>query len=130
MDEPEQQPEREGYTYLGSVGVDSGQLMICDPSYVLREDEATREAARRLGMREVEDTYPTYQEAMDVTLNLASNGWGVLRDEMAVLFLAGYGDGTYPVFGKLSGDGRLVEVVIDMGITPVQRAVLGIEDET
>ncbi len=58
--------------------------------------------------------YPTYQEAMTVT---ATATFGLLRDGMACLFLAGYGDGLYPVFGKFDETGRIVEVIIDMQMT-------------
>jgi len=119
-------PEREGYVYLGSVGVDSGQLMISDPCCVLPEDEETQEARRQQGMKDMRNTYPTYQEAMAITDTAT---FGVLREEMAVLFLAGHGDGIYPVFGKLNETGRIVEVVIDMQLTDFQKAVFEVQSD-
>ena len=48
---------------------------------------------------------------------LTAPGSAFLRDKMALLFLAGYGDGVYSVFGKFDEAKRVVEVIIDMDST-------------
>jgi hypothetical protein len=104
------EPEREGYVYLGTVGVDSGCLMICDPSYVLHGEDPEDDGAWPI----------TVEQAMEVT---TGRRYGGIQDGVALVFRSGYGDGSYHVYGKQNEDGRIVEVVIDMQMTDVQKAV-------
>jgi hypothetical protein len=108
------EPEREGYEYLGTVGVDSGQLIVGDPSFLLRTEQS--------GDRSWQ---PSHEEIMEATREVKAAAIQTSKrgTSIAVVFDSGYGDGQYNVFGKLNEDGRIVEVVIDMQMTDFQRAV-------
>jgi len=93
--------------------VDSATLMICDPSYVLPFQDGRDKG--------YPDSRPAFEEAWKVTLDKVG---GEVRNGLAVAFQSGYGDGTYQVYGKLNDDGRLVEVVIALGMTDFHRAIV------
>ena len=118
---------------LGVVGVDSGQLLICDPCYL---DDANGS----VGWEKNTDPEPhafepknnaidrtdfSYRGACAVSMMLShENGDGQINYAMghsgrAVVFNSGYGDGTYEVEGREIDDPdwgkRIVEVRIKMG---------------
>ncbi|MGB9858477.1 MAG: hypothetical protein ACPLQP_00915 [Moorellaceae bacterium] len=97
---------------LGEVAVDSGHLMVIDPLYLYRLEQAAHAAGKSVS-----------EVALDVAYECASRkGLGGQVDfpsgvsGMAVAFQSGIGDGVYPVVGHirdLSGWGkRLVKVEI------------------
>lgn len=116
---------------LGEVGVDSGQLMVTDPSYIDDEwiggdhsgDEAwsAREDAPTLTLVQNEETNQvpqpfSYRGAVTAT---NSSGYGELRYRMGhpgagVVFGTAWGDGVYPIYGELH-DGRIVRAYINLG---------------
>ena len=78
------------WVYLGLCGVDSGQLLICDPCYV--------------------DKGIDYEGVCRV---VAEGGGQIDADyPKGVVFSSGKGDGCYDVVGKLDDSGTLVEVRI------------------
>jgi hypothetical protein len=93
--------------YAGSFAVDSGQAIVGDPCYLD-------------GWKKWEDGTPFdheghageygYLGACGVTLN---EGFGTLGSADAVAFTTGHGDGLYPVYVKLTSDGRVGMVIID-----------------
>jgi hypothetical protein len=87
--------------------------MICDPSFVLPFQDG-RDAG-------YPDSRPPFEEAYAVTGDTIG---GEVRSGFAVVFRSGYGDGTYNVYGRTNEEGRLVEVVIDMGMTDFHRAII------
>ena len=95
---------------IGVVGVDSGQLMICDPCY-LSEYENTAYSP------ENEDPSKfTYDTVCRKTVG--EPGYGQLEFSqgnpgLAVAFSSGYGDGLYPVYAVIE-HGRVMEVRIVM----------------
>jgi len=109
--------EREGYIYVGDVGVDSAMIVIGDPALILP--------------RTKDDAGSGYKPSLDdVTEALKeTRGTGFIErpdgDTVAVAFRSGYGDGSYPVFCKLDENGRVVEVVVDMAMTDFQRKLFG-----
>lgn len=85
---------------IGYVGVDSGQLMIGDPSCI-GKGFATDE----FDPSDPDDSgrYPmTYNGACGATLS--DNGFGQLGFVDAVAFRSGLGDGVYPVYAVIVDD--------------------------
>lgn len=83
---------------IGSVGVDSGQILITDPCYVY-EDEFVPDAPPTGGK---------YDTTCRITLHgdcYGENGDGFVS-------ATAFGDGRYPVYGEFDGD-RLVRITID-----------------
>ena len=94
---------------IGSVYVDSGQLMITDPCYL-----------KRWINNEFVDSKleaPPYSYSYDGACNatLSPNKAGSLENGFGVAFSSGYGDGEYPVFATYNKEGRIVKVEILMG---------------
>ena len=97
---------------IGYVGVDSGQLLLCDPCYIdsewEEEDFDGDNASPKHNF--------SYKACAQATLS--ENGYGQLKykmghDGVGVAFSTAFGDGVYPVYGKYADDGTLksVEVV-------------------
>lgn len=89
---------------VGTLGVDSGQMMLCDPCYIKKD------FANEYG----EQGNPvSYSGACDATLG--NDGFGFLTDtngyKLAFACSSGYGDGSYPVYIKRDG-GRIAEMKI------------------
>ena len=81
---------KEKRVYLGSFGVDSGQVLICDPCYIDSEWEK--------GDKTKEDSF-----SYDGCGNKSSAHGGELRFKMGhlgagVVSSTGFGDGTYEVW--------------------------------
>ena len=94
--------------YLGHVAVDSGQLMVTDPSYVRDFDNNNFEDD------EPDNSY-SYNGSGHTTLN--EDGGGMLQHNgiyLGVAFSSGYGDGRYPVYGYMNKDQRITKVEILM----------------
>ena len=94
---------------IGSVYVDSGQLMITDPCYL------TRWINNEFVDSKLEA--PPYSYSYDGACNatLSPNKAGSLENGFGVAFSSGYGDGEYPVFATYNKEGRIVKVEILMG---------------
>jgi hypothetical protein len=78
---------------VGHCGVDSGQILIVDPCYVLADN--------------YEDNGP-YRQCCDVTLGDDSAGEAAL----GVATATNYGDGNYPVYVTYDSSGRPTEARI------------------
>ena len=78
---------------IGEVSVDSAELMIIDPMYLVDKN-------------------------IDEIRNIDRDGLFVrIENGLGVKFLSGWGDGIYPVFAKIKsfkGDKRITEVVIKL----------------
>lgn len=83
---------------IGETGVDSGQLVIIDPCYIMGEKEYEAMIANRFQNNRCDPTQ--YKDG--VILNTA------------------YGDGTYEIFAKKSADGGIYELKISLCHTPKQ----------
>ena len=85
---------------IGYVGVDSGQLMLCDPSYIgknFANDDFSPSETDETGR------YPmTYNGACGATLS--DERFGQLGFATAVAFSSGLGDGVYPVYAVIVND--------------------------
>ena len=79
-------------TKIGSVGVDSGQLMISDPCYV--KDFNNNEFD--IKSKELDYSY-SYHGACTQTCRNENQG-GELGNSLGVVFSSGFGDGCYDVY--------------------------------
>ena len=84
---------------IGSVGVDSGQIIITDPCYVYEDDFVGTDEPPTGGK---------YDAACRITLQ--GDLYGQSQD--GFVSATAYGDGCYPVYGEFDGD-RLVRITID-----------------
>ena len=107
------------WVLIGKVAVDSGQLMVCDPCYI--EEQWIKGTTPGLGDGADHQQF-SYAGACDKTndphLDTGIHQGGELcfkagHTGVAVVFPSGFGDGVYPVYGRLV-DGRVVEVRIVM----------------
>jgi len=81
---------------IGHANVDSGQLLIVDPCYVLGDiDEALR---------------IDYAKVCDATS--LSPGYGAVDGAIATWTF--FGDGSFPVYALTDGCGRVLEIIIDL----------------
>lgn len=101
----------EGYIYVGECGVDSGQIIVVDPCYVMhgeRKGNQSELPSDMLTYREMVDR-KNYDKPAEQLVFSGIGGTGVLTS-------SGYGDGVYPVFMKLSDEGdwgvRVSDVII------------------
>jgi len=83
-------------TLIGHCAVDSGQIMIIDPCYVIKQYK-DGEADKK------------YTEVCEVTLS--DKGYGNILGGLATTTL--YGDGQYPVYAELNDAGKVVTLTID-----------------
>ena len=81
---------------VGECGVDSGQIMIVDPCYVVKQYK-DGEADKK------------YTEVCEVTLS--DEGHGNILGGFATTTL--YGDGVYPVYAELNEFGKVARLTID-----------------
>jgi len=92
---------KENWEYVGSCGVDSGQILFVDPCYL--HDWVNGEY----------DDDSDYGRCCSVTLSKEGAGGVVLNKGAEVVATqTAYGDGFYPVFIMKDGGGRIVEAKI------------------
>lgn len=88
---------------IGSCAVDSGQILIVDPCYVIGD-----------GTEDMRDNKP-YEDICSVTLDTsgyAKRAGSVLND-LAVASSTLYGDGRYDVWANVDSDGGVQGLYID-----------------
>lgn len=101
---------------IGHVGVDSGQLMICDPSYIGSEWKKNKEYNYRVVADDAKNEF-SYQGASDATAGGKRGGQMFFKKGhygAGVAFCSGYGDGVYPVYATYNEDGRVIKVEVEM----------------
>lgn len=96
-------------TYIGSFGVDSGQVMIGDPCYLddwnNNKDDEFNTYPQRAGEY-------SYLGACQATIENKIQA-GVLGGGLSVVAVTGYGDGVYPVYAEYNSDGRISKITIE-----------------
>lgn len=93
-------------TYIGSISVDSGQIMIGDPCY-LNEWDTNR--GDEWNLQGKAGQY-SYQGASATTLK---NTHGTLGLARSVVCSSGFGDGIYPIYAVYDENGVVAQVIID-----------------
>jgi hypothetical protein len=94
---------------IGEAGVDSGQLLICDPCYIdshWKEEEYTGK-----GNKKAKNAF-SYKACCNQTVE--GKGYGELGI-LGTVFSTAFGDGCYEIFGnfkKVDGCKRITEVKI------------------
>ena len=94
--------------FVGHVSVDSGQIMVIDPCYVLdgMHDHAPKHDPKAHKQCE-------YGHPCEVTLSDKRHGEFMAKGfATAIASSSGYGDGNYPVYAVKNEDGRVVELTI------------------
>lgn len=119
MTQRRQVPEKEGWYHIGMVGVDSGQLMICDPCYI--DSEWKNEDFEGF------DEKPKHNFSYAAACKASHSGTNQLNykrghEGVAVVSTTGFGDGEYPVYAFYKDCGqhgmrvaRLEVVIIEDG---------------
>jgi len=87
---------------IGQVGVDSGSILISDPSYI--NDAFSIEGD------DIYDIYPDQDRHRQISTKETKN---TTRIPIAMTLQTGYGDGVYPVTAHYNKDGRIAKVEID-----------------
>lgn len=93
---------------LGHIGVDSGQVMVCDPCYLVRYK--ANEFVCEQGDTTVTGEF-SYDGVCRATINTELQGGEVGRHD-AVACSSGYGDGCYPVYAEYK-DGHITRLIVD-----------------
>tara|TARA_R100001015_G_C4564213_1_gene123487 strand:- start:208 stop:582 length:375 start_codon:yes stop_codon:yes gene_type:complete len=110
--------ENESWEYVGIVGVDSGQMMLSDPSYV--KDFAESDDIVKLNdvIKDGSDNSYSYLGACSQSNTPQQSGVLVndIGAELGVVCSSGFGDGGYPVYVKRHDFGRLGKRVVEMKI--------------
>ena len=83
---------------IGSVGVDSGSILISDPSYI--NDAFSIEG---------DDIYPDKERHKQISTQATKN---TIKIPIAMTLQTGWGDGVYPVTAHYNKDGRIAKVEI------------------
>ena len=89
---------------IGQVGVDSGSILISDPSYI--NDHFSIEGD------DIYDIYPDKDRHRQISTKKTKN---TIKIPIAMTVQTGWGDGVYPVTAHYNKDGRIaqVEIVFD-----------------
>jgi hypothetical protein len=91
---------------IGVVGIDSGNLILGDPCYWLKDADYNK-----LFPIDGEWTYQTRQLKYDKG-----------HDGKGVITTTGYGDGEYPVYVKYNKEGRVAEIRVKFMGTYTEKA--------
>ena len=86
---------------IGSVGVDSGSILISDPSYI--NDAFSIEGD------DIYDIYPDKDRYRQISTQATKNSFKI---PIAMTLQTGWGDGVYPVTAHYNKDGRIAKVEI------------------
>lgn len=94
--------------YIGSICVDSGQMMLCDPCYI---ENSWND--QEFDFRNIQQYAGQFNYGGACAATLSEKGAGVIGDfDTAVVCSTGYGDGKYPVYVTYEG-GRIASMRID-----------------
>ena len=95
--------------YIGSFGVDSGQVLIGDPCYL--KDWDNNDGVEFNKYPEYAGKY-SYLGSCNATLENETQA-GELGGFLAVVATTGYGDGMYPVYATYNSDNRISKITIE-----------------
>lgn len=98
---------------IGHIGVDSGQMMLCDPCYINGNWDTNEADFQNIEQHHREFSYGGACEA-----TLSEKRAGVLGSGLGAVCSTGYGDGSYPVFVRYNTEGRIIEMRIEFDAQP------------
>ena len=111
--------ENDSWEYIGSIGVDSGQMMLSDPCYVKDFEDSDDVVGLMDAIKNGSDDSYSYTGACSQS-NTSQQAGVVVKDigaELGVVCSSGFGDGVYPVYVKRhafgNNDTRVVEMKIE-----------------
>ena len=114
--------ENDSWEYIGTIGVDSGQMILADPCYVkdFADDNSDAEGVMKLmeAMKDGSDNSFSYIGACSQS-NTPQQAGVLVNDigaEMGVVCSSGFGDGGYPVYVKRHDFGEWGKRVVEMKI--------------
>lgn len=87
---------------IGQVGVDSGSILISDPSYI--------NSGFSIEGDDIYDIYPESRRYKQISTRKTKN---TIRIPIAVTLRTGYGDGVYPVTATYNRDGVISKIEIN-----------------
>jgi len=110
--------ENDSWEYIGTIGVDSGQMMLSDPCYVKDFAESDDVVEMMEAMKDGSDDSYSYIGACSQS-NTPQQAGVLVNDigaEMGVVCSSGFGDGGYPVYVKRHDFGEWGKRVVEMKI--------------
>lgn len=93
---------------IGYVGVDSGQMLLCDPCYI---DSMWRKDDTPADFRDLSSFQGRFSYLGAAQASLSDKKAGILDMSTAAVCSTGWGDGLYPVYVTYEGD-RISEMRI------------------
>jgi len=97
---------------IGSVGVDSGQLLITDPCYLEEWGSNEYEETRVKEMKNGSDFSYDYSGCCARTLSEQVGG-NIGRGTLGVALATAWGDGKYDIVATVDKDGSILKIEID-----------------
>ena len=114
--------ENDSWEYIGTIGVDCGQMLLADPCYFkdFADDNSDAEGVMKLmeAMKDGSDNSFSYIGACSQS-NTPQQAGVLVNDigaEMGVVCSSGFGDGGYPVYVKRHDFGEWGKRVVEMKI--------------
>ena len=110
--------ENDSWEYIGSIGVDSGQMMLSDPCYVKDFEDSDDVVELMDAIKNGSDDSYSYTGACSQS-NTSQQAGVLVNDigaELGVVCSSGFGDGVYPVFVKRHDFGNYDTRVVEMKI--------------
>ena len=111
--------ENDSWEYIGSIGVDSGQMMLSDPCYVKDFEDSDDVVGLMDAIKNGSDDSYSYTGACSQS-NTSQQAGVLVNDigaELGVVCSSGFGDCVYPVYVKRhafgNNDTRVVEMKIE-----------------
>ena len=110
--------ENDSWEYIGSIGVDSGQMMLSDPCYVKDFEDSDDVVGLMDAIKNGSDDSYSYTGACSQS-NTSQQAGVLVNDigaELGVVCSSGFGDGVYPVYVKRHAFGNNETRVVEMKI--------------
>lgn len=106
------------FTEIGTVGVDSGQILITDPCYIDSEwQHPTKKDKDNSDFKNKKNKGKySYQGCCNATLSKEMSGqlnYELGHAGAGVAVTSGCGDGNYPVFATYNKKGKISRIIID-----------------
>tara|TARA_B100001245_G_C22447604_1_gene230684 strand:+ start:31 stop:393 length:363 start_codon:yes stop_codon:yes gene_type:complete len=114
-----------GWTKIGECGVDSGQIIVVDPCYVISDESDQDKFAESKDYNDLDATYDELLRAY----NKDNENANTIEFKGGVVTHTGYGDGCYDVFIKTIKDGQWGERVSALKIVFIPKGDDSYDDD-